>query len=201
MNAQNYGDDEEHELEVVSYSSGLLLPSAPVPRRTHSLGMRSQYAASDGSLSNISLPDTDRQSPADDKPNCVEPESKGEVQLLQGSGLEHSGSRDAAMPPVFLSPSIQLTLPDDNPSAFSMEHRATLYETMGIHEDCAPDPALLNERQCEILLDYPPDLDDELRSLPVTLLHSIRDWRSYVKWKYWRTLLFSHKTITLSWQY
>lgn len=57
-------------------------------------------------------------------------------------------------------------------------------EFPGIYRDRAPDLNLLNDDQRRIAKEYPPDLDDEPRTLVQSIRHAMVHWRKFVKWKY-----------------
>lgn len=65
-----------------------------------------------------------------------------------------------------------------------MDFESQSPEFPGIYRDRAPDLDLLNDEQRQIAKEYPPDLDDEPRTLVQSIRHAMVHWRKFVKWKY-----------------
>lgn len=61
------------------------------------------------------------------------------------------------------------------------------YDDDGIYIDKAPDMEKMNPEQQRIAKEYAKDLDEEPRTHLQAMFSSLRDWRSYVRWQYWRT--------------
>jgi hypothetical protein len=58
--------------------------------------------------------------------------------------------------------------------------------TPGYYPDRAPKREKLTEEQKKIVDEFPTDLDEENGSLLKTTVASVKDWRSWLKWKYIR---------------
>lgn len=59
-------------------------------------------------------------------------------------------------------------------------------DTPGFYLDRAPDMDKLNDAQKKIAKEFPKDLDDNEGSMMKSAVSSVKDWRTWIKWKYIR---------------
>lgn len=126
----------------------------------------------------------------------VQPEPVHRFQPVSYLAPEPHGSIDLSMPDHLAVPmyaGMMYAGSSDNPSyeGVSEAENATMlprrYDDDGIYIDRAPDMEKMNPEQQRITKEYAKDLDEEPRTHLQAMFSSLRDWRSYVRWQYWRT--------------